>query len=68
MDPGFQTLEKKTVYENRFAMEVVHAKRKDTRRQVPYVLDLVGILDNDRYPNEPRQQRLVSPERLSIIR
>ena len=36
-----------------FAMEVVHAKRKDIRRQVPYVLDLVGILDKqDRYPNE----------------
>ena len=34
-------------------MEVVHAKRKDIRRQVPYVLDLVGILDKqDRYPNE----------------
>ena len=50
----FRLLEKKTVYENvAFAMEVVHARRKDIRKQVPYALDLVGILDKrNRYPNE----------------
>ncbi len=50
----FRLLEKKTVYENvAFAMEVIHKKKKDIKRQVPYALDLVGILDKkDRYPNE----------------
>jgi len=50
----FRLLEKKTVYENvAFAMEVVHKRKKNIRKQVPYVLDLVGIADKkDRYPNE----------------
>lgn len=50
----FRLLEKKTVYENvAFAMEVLHRSKKDIRKQVPYVLDLVGISDKkDRYPSE----------------
>ncbi|MBQ6582284.1 MAG: ATP-binding cassette domain-containing protein, partial [Mogibacterium sp.] len=50
----FRLLEKKTVYENvAFAMEVCHKKRRQIRKEVPYVLDLVGIADKqDRYPAE----------------
>lgn len=50
----FRLLEKKTIYENvAFAMEVVHKRKKEIRKQVPYVLDLVGIADKkDRYPSE----------------
>ncbi len=50
----FRLLEKKTVYENvAFAMEIVHARERNIRKQVPYVLDLVGIGDKmDRYPSE----------------
>lgn len=50
----FRLLEKKTVYENvAFAMEVVHKSKKEIRKQVPRVLNLVGIADKkDRYPNE----------------
>lgn len=50
----FRLIEKKTVFENvAFAMEVVHKRKKDIRRQVPHVLDLVGIADKaNRYPNE----------------
>lgn len=50
----FRLLEKKTVYENvAFAMEVLHRSKKEIRKQVPYVLDLVGISDKkDRYPSE----------------
>ncbi|MBR0373300.1 MAG: cell division ATP-binding protein FtsE [Mogibacterium sp.] len=50
----FRLLEKKTVFENvAFAMEIHNAKRRDIKKQVMYVLDLVGIADKkDRYPNE----------------
>ena len=50
----FRLLEKKTVYENvAFAMEVLHKKKKEIKERVPYVLELVDILDKkDRYPHE----------------
>ena len=50
----FRLLEKKTVYENvAFAMEVIHKKKKEIRKQVPYALNLVGIADKgNRYPDE----------------
>ncbi|MCI7685386.1 MAG: cell division ATP-binding protein FtsE [Eubacteriales bacterium] len=50
----FRLIEKKTVFENvAFAMEVVHKRKKEIRKQVPHVLDLVGIADKaNRYPSE----------------
>ena len=50
----FRLLEKMTVYENvAFAMEAVHQKKKMIRRQVPHILDIVGIKEKaDRYPDE----------------
>ena len=50
----FRLLEKKTVYENvAFAMEVLHKSKKEIKERVPFVLELVDILDKkDRYPHE----------------
>ena len=50
----FRLIEDKTVYENvALAMHVVGAPRREIRRHVPYVLDLVGLTGRDhRYPRE----------------
>lgn len=50
----FRLLPNKTVYENvAFAMEVVHASPRLIKRQVPQILQVMGILDaKDRFPHE----------------
>ena len=50
----FRLLEKKTVYENvAFAMEVLHKSKREIKERVPFVLELVDILDKaNRYPAE----------------
>ena len=50
----FRLLPRKTVYENvAFAMEAVHQRSSLIKRQVPHILNLVGISEKaDRYPNE----------------
>lgn len=50
----FRLLDKKTVYENvAFALEITHAKKKQIKKRVPEVLELVGISDKmKRYPKE----------------
>ncbi len=59
----FRLIDKMTVYENvAFAMRVVGAREKEIRERVPYVLELVGLVNNaTRHPNElsgGEQQRL----------
>lgn len=50
----FRLIEDKTVYENvAFAMHVVGASKREIRRRVPYVLDLVGLTGREkRFPRE----------------
>ncbi len=50
----FRLLPKMTVYENvAFAMQIIHARSKVIRRQVPQTLSLVGISSKaNKYPSE----------------
>ena len=50
----FRLIFKKTVGQNlEFAMRVIGASRREMRRRIPYVLDLVGLKDKlDAHPNE----------------
>lgn len=62
----FRLIDKKTVGQNlEFAMRVIGASRREMRRRIPYVLDLVGLKDKlDAHPNElsgGEQQRVPSP-------
>ena len=50
----FRLIDKKTVGQNlEFAMRVIGASRREMRRRIPYVLDLVGLKDKlDAHPKE----------------
>ena len=50
----FRLLPNKTVYENvAFAMEIIGKKKKEIKRKVPKILEIVGLLDRaNNYPNE----------------
>lgn len=50
----FRLIDKKTVGQNlEFAMRVIGASRREMRRRIPYVLDLVGLKDKlGVHPNE----------------
>ena len=49
----FRLLPDKTVYENvAFAMEIVEAREREIRRQVPNVLGMVGLGCRDSYPHQ----------------
>jgi len=50
----FRLLPNKTVYENvAFAMEIIGKRKKEIKRKVPKILELVGLLDRARnYPHE----------------
>ncbi len=50
----YRLLEKKTVFENvAFAMEIMGAKGRDIRKNVPMILSVVGLADKQKcYPNQ----------------
>ncbi len=50
----FRLLPNKTVYENvAFAMEIIGKKKRDIKRKVPKILEIVGLKDRaNNYPNE----------------
>jgi cell division transport system ATP-binding protein len=50
----FRLIDKKTVGQNlEFAMRLIGASRREMRKRIPYVLELVGLEDKiDTYPNE----------------
>lgn len=63
----FRLLDKKTVYENvAFALEVTHAKKKQIKKRVPEVLELVGI--NDKMKRYPKELSAGEQQRVGIAR
>lgn len=63
----FRLLDKKTVYENvAFALEVTHVKKKQIKKRVPEVLELVGI--NDKMKRYPKELSAGEQQRVGIAR
>lgn len=63
----FRLLPNKTVYDNiAFAMEIVEASKKEIRRQVPFILSMVGL--SDKAKMKPHELSGGEQQRVSIAR
>lgn len=63
----FRLLPNKTVYENvAFAMEIIEARERDIRKQVPMILSIVGLAE--KHKQYPHQLSGGEQQRVSIAR